>query len=86
MCIRRWCRLVNHKLYLRNINYKKYLYITAKKFPSQDDIDRISKVTSDSPIIEEGRGSLGRKALESLKEIERYRQLHLCQQGENSEI
>ncbi|XP_050312235.1 pleckstrin homology-like domain family B member 1 isoform X2 [Anthonomus grandis grandis] len=52
----------------------------AKKFPSQDDIDRISKVTSDAPIIE-GRGSLGRKAIESLKEIERNRHLHLCQQG-----
>ncbi|XP_019753738.1 pleckstrin homology-like domain family B member 1 isoform X4 [Dendroctonus ponderosae] len=53
----------------------------AKKFPSQDDIDRISKVTSDAPIIEEGRQSLGRKAIESLKEIERNRHLHLCQQG-----
>lgn len=54
------------------------------KCPSQDDIDRISKVTSDAPInIEDGRGSLGRKTIESLKEIERNRQLHLAQQGMN---
>ncbi|XP_056636481.1 pleckstrin homology-like domain family B member 1 isoform X1 [Diorhabda sublineata] len=53
-----------------------------KKFPSQDDIDRISRVTSDTPIIEEGgQGSLGRKTIESLKEIERNRHIHLCQQG-----
>ncbi|CAG9816070.1 unnamed protein product [Phaedon cochleariae] len=53
-----------------------------KKFPSQDDIDRISKVTLDAPInIDEGHGSLGRKTIESLKEIERIRHLHLCQQG-----
>lgn len=52
------------------------------KCPSQDDIDRISKVTSNAPInIEDGRGSLGRKTIESLKEIERNRQLHLAQQG-----
>ncbi|KAL3276180.1 hypothetical protein HHI36_020898 [Cryptolaemus montrouzieri] len=49
-----------------------------KRFPSQDDIDRISKVTSDSPI---DIGSLNRKTIESLKEIERNRHLHLCQQG-----
>lgn len=55
--------------------------VVAKKFPSQDDIVRISKVTSDAPIIEEGHGSLGRKTIESLKEIERNRHLHLCQQG-----
>ncbi|CAG9763409.1 unnamed protein product [Ceutorhynchus assimilis] len=52
----------------------------AKKFPSQDDIDRFSKVTLDAPIIE-GRESLGRKTIESLQEIERNRHLHLCQQG-----
>ncbi|KAJ8967448.1 hypothetical protein NQ317_018305, partial [Molorchus minor] len=53
-----------------------------KKFPSQDDIDRISKVTSSAPInIDEGHGFLGRKTIESLKEIERNRHLHLCQQG-----
>ncbi|KAF5299690.1 hypothetical protein FQA39_LY11485 [Lamprigera yunnana] len=54
----------------------------AKRSPSQDDIDRISKVTSSAPMnIEDERGSLGRKTIESLKEIERNRQLHLVQQG-----
>lgn len=54
----------------------------SRKCPSQDDIDRISKVTSNAPInFEEGRGSLGKKTIESLKEIERNRQLHLAQQG-----
>ncbi|XP_044254056.1 pleckstrin homology-like domain family B member 2 [Tribolium madens] len=52
------------------------------KCPSQDDIDRISKVTSSAPIsINEQQGSLGRKTIESLKDIERMRHLHLCQQG-----
>ncbi|XP_060519202.1 pleckstrin homology-like domain family B member 1 isoform X2 [Cylas formicarius] len=59
---------------------KTILECAAKKFPSQDDIDRISKVTSDAPIIE-GRQSLGKKTIESLKEIERIRHLHLCEQG-----
>lgn len=54
----------------------------AKRCPSQDDIDRISKVTSNAPMnIEDSRGSLGKKTIESLKEIERNRQLHLVQQG-----
>ncbi|XP_017770227.1 PREDICTED: pleckstrin homology-like domain family B member 1 [Nicrophorus vespilloides] len=55
----------------------------GKKIPSQDDIDRISKITIDAPInmVEDSRGSLGRKTIESLKEIERNRQLHLVQQG-----
>lgn len=52
------------------------------RFPSQDDIDRISKVTSTAPInIEDGNRSLGRKAIESLKEIEQIRRIHLVQQG-----
>lgn len=56
--------------------------ITARKCPSQDDIDRISKVTASAPIsIDEQKGSLGRKTIESLKEIELKRQLHLTQQG-----
>lgn len=59
----------------------------AKKFPSQDDIDRISKVTSNAPInISVGHSSLGRKTIESLKEIERNRHLHLCQQGRLSDM
>lgn len=54
------------------------------KCPSQDDIDRISKVTSSAPInINEEEGSLGRKTIESLKDIERKRHLHLCQQGQS---
>ncbi|PNF31831.1 hypothetical protein B7P43_G09261, partial [Cryptotermes secundus] len=51
-----------------------------RKQSSQDDLDRISRVTSGAPI-EIGTGSLGRRTLESLQEIERNRQLHLAQQG-----
>jgi hypothetical protein len=51
-----------------------------RKQSSQDDLDRISRVTSGAPI-EMGTGSLGRRTLESLQEIERNRQLHLAQQG-----
>lgn len=61
---------------------EKSILESGTKFPSQDDIDRISKVTSSAPInIESERGSLGRKTIESLKDIERKRHLHLCQQG-----
>lgn len=61
---------------------EKSILESGTKFPSQDDIDRISKVTSSAPInIENERGSLGRKTIESLKDIERKRHLHLCQQG-----
>lgn len=39
-------------------------------------------MTSSAPInIDEQTGSLGRKTIESLKEIELQRHLHLCQQG-----
>ncbi|KDR07384.1 hypothetical protein L798_03213 [Zootermopsis nevadensis] len=51
-----------------------------RKQSSQDDLDRISRVTSGAPI-EMGGGSLGRRTLESLQEIERNRQRHLAQQG-----
>lgn len=47
---------------------------------SQDDLDRINRVTSKAPL-EMSTGSLGRKTLASLREIERNRQLHLVQQG-----
>ncbi|GLH11931.1 uncharacterized protein GBIM_16634, partial [Gryllus bimaculatus] len=47
---------------------------------SQDDLARISRVTLGAPL-DVNTGSLGRKALASLKEIERNRQLHLAQQG-----
>lgn len=51
--------------------------------PSQDDIDRISKVTSIAPIKigNDGENSLNRKTIESLKEIEQNRRIHLAQQG-----
>ncbi|CAD6218893.1 GSCOCG00011489001-RA-CDS [Cotesia congregata] len=51
-----------------------------KRSPSREDFDRISKVTHSSPIVN-SQGSLGRKTIESLKEIERNRQLHLAKQG-----
>ncbi|KAM7359919.1 uncharacterized protein ACRADG_002219 isoform 2-T4 [Cochliomyia hominivorax] len=49
-----------------------------KRIPSQDDIDRISKVTSDAPISSQGATT---KIFDSIKEIERNRQLLLAQQG-----
>ncbi|KAK6622782.1 hypothetical protein RUM43_008625 [Polyplax serrata] len=48
---------------------------------SEEDLVRISKVTSNAPIDVGKTGSLGRKTIESLKEIERNRQLHLAKQG-----
>ncbi|XP_033334415.2 uncharacterized protein LOC117225187 isoform X2 [Megalopta genalis] len=54
-----------------------------KRSPSREDFDRISRVTTDSPIVN-NQGSLGRKTIESLKEIERNRQLHLAKQVEKS--
>lgn len=42
-------------------------------------------MTSNAPMnIDEGRGSLGKKTIESLREIELKRKLHLAQQGEIS--
>ncbi|KAL0273806.1 UNVERIFIED_CONTAM: hypothetical protein PYX00_006393 [Menopon gallinae] len=52
-----------------------------KSKQSQEDLVRISKVTSDAPIDIGKTGSLGRKTVESLKEIERIRQIHLAKQG-----
>lgn len=49
-----------------------------KRVPSQDDIDRICKVTLDAPISTQGASY---KVIESIKEIERNRQLLLAQQG-----
>lgn len=51
-----------------------------KRVPSQDDIDRICKVTTDAPISTLGASI---KVIESIKEIERNRQLLLTQQGKN---
>lgn len=54
----------------------------AYKTQSQEDLDRISRVTSDAPIMETGcTNSLGRRTIASLQQIERNRQLHLAQQG-----
>ncbi|KAL1457711.1 hypothetical protein WDU94_007908, partial [Cyamophila willieti] len=50
------------------------------KKQSQDDIDRISRVTSDAPIMETNSNSLGRRTIASLQEIEKHRQLHLAKQ------
>lgn len=49
-----------------------------KRVPSQDDIDRICKVTTNAPISTQGASF---KVIESIKEIERNRQLLLTQQG-----
>ncbi|XP_058985582.1 pleckstrin homology-like domain family B member 1 isoform X1 [Musca domestica] len=51
-----------------------------KRVPSQDDIDRITKVTSDAPISHNNQGA-STKIFDSIKEIERNRQLLLAQQG-----
>ncbi|GBP26840.1 Pleckstrin homology-like domain family B member 2 [Eumeta japonica] len=53
------------------------------KIPSQDDIDRISKVTLDAPILgsDADMNSLGRRTLDSLMEIERKRVAMLEEQG-----
>lgn len=49
-----------------------------KRVPSQDDIDRICKITTNAPISTHGASI---KVIESIKEIERNRQLLLTQQG-----
>ncbi|KAJ0170580.1 hypothetical protein K1T71_013951 [Dendrolimus kikuchii] len=53
------------------------------KIPSQDDIDRISKVTIDAPILpsDADMNSLGKRTLDSLMEIERKRLEMLEEQG-----
>ncbi|KAI5704056.1 hypothetical protein M8J75_001570 [Diaphorina citri] len=51
------------------------------KKQSQDDIDRITRVTNDAPIMEVNSNSLGRRTIASLQEIEKHRQLHLAKQG-----
>lgn len=50
-----------------------------RRVPSQDDIDRICKVQTEAPISTQGYNN---KVIESIKEIERNRQLLLTQQGE----
>ncbi|XP_052748004.1 pleckstrin homology-like domain family B member 2 isoform X2 [Galleria mellonella] len=53
------------------------------KIPSQDDIDRISKVTMDAPLLssDTDMNSLGKRTLDSLMEIERKRLEMLEEQG-----
>lgn len=53
------------------------------KIPSQDDIDRISKVTMDAPILSSDTdvNSLGKRTLDSLMEIERKRMEMLEEKG-----
>lgn len=53
------------------------------KVPSQDDIDRISKVTLDAPLLSKNgdMNSLGRKTLDSLREVEKNRKAMLEQNG-----
>ncbi|XP_075987909.1 uncharacterized protein LOC142984299 isoform X2 [Anticarsia gemmatalis] len=55
----------------------------TNKIPSQDDIDRISKVTIDAPILpsDTDMNSLGKRTLDSLMEIERKRMEMLEEQG-----
>jgi pleckstrin homology-like domain family B len=53
----------------------------SKGLSPQELGERISQVTSQSPIDMQN-GSLGRKTIESLKEIEKNRQLLLAKQGE----
>lgn len=48
---------------------------------SQDDLDRISRITSGAPIDIGSSNSLGRRTIASLQEIERNRQIHLAKQG-----
>ncbi|KAL1124615.1 hypothetical protein AAG570_001239 [Ranatra chinensis] len=47
---------------------------------SQDDLDRISRVTTDAPI-DMSCNTLGKRTIASLQEIERNRHLHLAKQG-----
>lgn len=51
------------------------------RVPSQDDIDRICKVAADAPISTSKGAST--KIFDSIKEIERNRQLLLAQQGKS---
>ncbi|CAH1642143.1 unnamed protein product [Spodoptera littoralis] len=55
----------------------------AVKIPSQDDIDRISKVTIDAPILpsDTDMNTLGKRTLDSLMEVERKRLEMLEEQG-----
>lgn len=51
-----------------------------KKTPSQDDLDRITKITHESPLVSLDASE---KVNESIREIEKNRQRLLAQQGSN---
>ncbi|XP_024086002.1 uncharacterized protein LOC106666797 isoform X2 [Cimex lectularius] len=55
--------------------------VVRRRVTSQDDLDRISRVTSGAPIDMGDCNSLGRRTIASLQEIERNRQIHLANQG-----
>lgn len=66
------------------VNFCEFFQETvySYKTQSQEDLDRISRVTSDAPLMESSStNSLGRRTIASLQQIERNRQLHLAQQG-----
>lgn len=70
------------KLYQYKFRFRFQETMYAYKTQSQEDLDRISRVTSGAPIMETGcTNSLGRRTIASLQQIERNRQLHLAQQG-----
>lgn len=55
----------------------------SDKIPSQDDIDRISKITIDAPLLSSDTDmhSLGKRTFDSLMEVERKRMEMLEEQG-----
>ncbi|XP_067642185.1 pleckstrin homology-like domain family B member 1 isoform X2 [Eurosta solidaginis] len=67
---------VNFNLTLGNDDFE--VNPLERRVPSQDDIDRICKVTSNAPISTKGAST---RIFDSIKEIERNRQLLLAQQG-----
>lgn len=65
-------------------NAKEFSKISdSGKIPSQDDIDRISKVTIDAPLLlsDTDVNTMGKRTLDSLMEIERKRFEMLEEQG-----
>lgn len=68
--------LIEMKLMLDDADFE--VNPLLKRLPSQDDIDRICKVTSNAPISTQGASY---KVKESIKKIERTRQLLLALQG-----
>nr|XP_037875782.1 pleckstrin homology-like domain family B member 1 isoform X1 [Bombyx mori] len=57
--------------------------VDGGRVPSQDDIDRISRVTTDAPILptDADMNTLGKRTLDSLMEVERKRLEMLEEQG-----